>query len=75
MDGLAFIQVQPKYFSKGDIVFDYLPVFPDSEAYEVVEVYKYNIHLKGVNSKKHLQLEYNSKAYWYCLEIMNGALG
>jgi hypothetical protein len=75
MLGLTFIKLQPKYFSKGDIVLDYSPMLPDSEPYEVVSVYKHNIHLKNVNSGKQLALEYNAKSYWYCIELNNGHLG
>lgn len=75
MNGIQFIKIQPKYFSKGDIVLDYSPLLPDSEAYEVINTYKHNIHLQGINNKKHIKLEYASKAYWYCMELNDGNLG
>jgi len=75
MTGITFIKIQPKYFSKGDIISDYSPLLPDSEYYEVVNVYKYNIHLRNVNTKTNLHIEYSSKSYWYCLELTDGCLG
>lgn len=75
MEGITFIKIQPKYFSKGDIIADYSPLLPDTEYYEVINVYNYNIHLRNVKTKQNMQIEPGAKSYWYCLELHDGMIG